>query len=244
MDALTTTLGRVTLKNPLIAGAAEHLIDAAGVRRALQTGVGRRRGQVHQRDAGRPRSASARRILRARRRVARSRRGARRRRPTRPSPAVPDCIPSRSKPGSSRRRELDREAKTLDSYAVASLILAELDPALRMARADRGGRHSHSRAQYRHALCDPSARRGRDRARARSRSRDRHRGSRSGFDTAMGKDHRPERARARPCRRGLRERRRRGGHGRPPPWLHSRREHARPGVGHDAWASAAAGTCP
>ena len=43
MDVLTATLGRVTLKNPLIAGAAEHLIDAEGVRRALQTGVGRER---------------------------------------------------------------------------------------------------------------------------------------------------------------------------------------------------------
>ena len=40
MKKLTTTLGRVTLKIPLIAGAAEHMIDATGVRRALTTGVG------------------------------------------------------------------------------------------------------------------------------------------------------------------------------------------------------------
>ena len=39
-DRLTTTVGRVTLKNPLIAGSAEHMIDAEGVRRALQSGAG------------------------------------------------------------------------------------------------------------------------------------------------------------------------------------------------------------
>ena len=33
---LTTRVGSLTLKNPLIAAAAEHLIDEAGVRRALQ----------------------------------------------------------------------------------------------------------------------------------------------------------------------------------------------------------------
>ena len=40
MTALTTTLGKITLKNPLIAGSAEHLIEADGVRRALKAGVG------------------------------------------------------------------------------------------------------------------------------------------------------------------------------------------------------------
>src|SRR5688572_20098660 len=40
MISLTTTLGRVTLKNPLIAGSAEHLIEADGIRRALKAGVG------------------------------------------------------------------------------------------------------------------------------------------------------------------------------------------------------------
>jgi len=37
---LTTRIGAVTLKNPLIAAAAEHLIDEAGVRRAIAAGVG------------------------------------------------------------------------------------------------------------------------------------------------------------------------------------------------------------
>ena len=39
-ERLTTSIGAITLKNPLIAAAAEHLIDADGVRRALAAGVG------------------------------------------------------------------------------------------------------------------------------------------------------------------------------------------------------------
>ena len=37
---LETTIGRVALKNPLIAGPADHLIDEEGARRELSTGVG------------------------------------------------------------------------------------------------------------------------------------------------------------------------------------------------------------
>jgi len=36
---LETMVGPTRLKNPVIAGAAEHLIDAEGVRRALRAGV-------------------------------------------------------------------------------------------------------------------------------------------------------------------------------------------------------------
>ena len=39
-SVLRTTIGRVELKNPLIAGFAEHLKMADGVRRALKAGVG------------------------------------------------------------------------------------------------------------------------------------------------------------------------------------------------------------
>jgi dihydroorotate dehydrogenase (NAD+) catalytic subunit len=39
-DRLRTKVGAVELKNPLIAAAAEHLIDAGGARRALVAGVG------------------------------------------------------------------------------------------------------------------------------------------------------------------------------------------------------------
>ena len=36
----SVSLGRVRLKNPVIAGSAEHLIEAAGIRRAIESGVG------------------------------------------------------------------------------------------------------------------------------------------------------------------------------------------------------------
>ena len=36
----SVTLGTVTLKNPVIAGPAEHVLEAAGVRRAIESGVG------------------------------------------------------------------------------------------------------------------------------------------------------------------------------------------------------------
>src|ERR1051326_2003066 len=37
---MKTLIGRIELKNPLIAGSGEHLIEAEGIRRALQAGVG------------------------------------------------------------------------------------------------------------------------------------------------------------------------------------------------------------
>ena len=37
---LNTSVGRVELKNPLVAGSAEHLIEPEGIRRALRAGVG------------------------------------------------------------------------------------------------------------------------------------------------------------------------------------------------------------
>src|SRR3954468_1340667 len=40
MADLVTQVGRTTLRNPVIAGPADHLIDNEGVRRALKTGVG------------------------------------------------------------------------------------------------------------------------------------------------------------------------------------------------------------
>ena len=36
----SVTLGTVTLKNPVIAGPAEHVIEAAGIQRAIESGVG------------------------------------------------------------------------------------------------------------------------------------------------------------------------------------------------------------
>ena len=134
MDALTTTLGRVTLKNPLIAGAAEHLIDAAGVRRALQAGVGAVVVKsINETQAGRDQLQRAEYcVLDGEwREVAWG--------PQAPGQAIIACRsglhPLLFEAWLDQTSELDREARHLDSYAVASLILADLDPALRMARA-------------------------------------------------------------------------------------------------------------
>jgi dihydroorotate dehydrogenase (NAD+) catalytic subunit len=134
MDVLSTTFGRLTLKNPLIAGAAEHLIDAAGVRRALQAGVGAVVVKsTNETQAGRDQLQRAEYCVLD---------GEWREAPWGPQAPAQATIACRSglhplsfEAWLEQTAELDREAKSLDSYAVASLILAELDPALRMARA-------------------------------------------------------------------------------------------------------------
>jgi dihydroorotate dehydrogenase (NAD+) catalytic subunit len=130
---LTTSVGRVELKNPLIAGSAEHMIDADGVRRALKQGVGavvvkstnESPAARHQLQCAEymilddhwralPWNADA------------------------PAGAFVACRSGLSPMPFGAWLEqtamLDREASSCDSYAVASLILAELDPAIAMAR--------------------------------------------------------------------------------------------------------------
>jgi dihydroorotate dehydrogenase (NAD+) catalytic subunit len=134
MSVLATTVGRVTLKNPLIAGAAEHLIDAAGVRRALQAGVGAVVVKsINETQAGRDQlqRAEYRALDGEWREVPWG--------PQAPAQAIIACrsglTPLAFDAWLEQNAQLDREAKREDSYAVASLILAELEPALRMARA-------------------------------------------------------------------------------------------------------------
>ena len=62
-------------------------------------------------------------------------------------------------------------------------------------------------------------------------------------DPAVGQDHRPERARARARRGGVRGRRRGGGHGRPPARACSRRRDASSRCSAPRSASAGSGTC-
>jgi dihydroorotate dehydrogenase (NAD+) catalytic subunit len=133
-DRLRTKIGTVELKNPLIAAAAEHLIDAEGVRRALAAGVGAvvvkstnesqaARDQLQRAeymvldDAWRPVPWG----------------------PQAPSSATIACrsglTPQSFDAWLEQTVALDREAKAHDAYAVASLILAALDPAIEMARA-------------------------------------------------------------------------------------------------------------
>jgi len=133
MTDLSTTVGRVKLKNPLIAGSAEHLIDAEGVRRALKAGVGAVVVKsVNESQAARDQLQRAEYMLLDDK--------------WNQIPWGEDAPPSafiacRSglTPQSfdawlEQTVALDREAKTYDSYAVASIILADLDEAVRMAR--------------------------------------------------------------------------------------------------------------
>jgi dihydroorotate dehydrogenase (NAD+) catalytic subunit len=129
-----TSVGRVALKNPLIAGSAEHMTDADGVRRALKTGAGavvvkstnESQAARHQLQCAEytildehwrplPWNAQA------------------------PAGAFVACrsglSPMPFEAWLEQTALLDREAKSCDSYAVASLILAELEPALAMAKA-------------------------------------------------------------------------------------------------------------
>lgn len=130
---LATKIGRTELKNPLIAGAAEHLIEADGVRRALRTGV----AAVVVKSTNESQVARDQ-LQRAEYMVLDEN--------WRPVPWGPGAPPSafvacRSgltpKPFDAWLDEtaaLDREARAYDAYAVASLIVAELAPTLRMAK--------------------------------------------------------------------------------------------------------------
>ena len=133
-DRLRTSVGTVELKNPLIAAAAEHVIDAEGVRRALAAGV----GAVVVKSTNESQAARDQ-LQRAEYMVLDE--------AWRPVPWGPQAPPSATiacrsglTPQSfdawlEQTVALDREAKTHDAYAVASLILAALDPAIEMARA-------------------------------------------------------------------------------------------------------------
>jgi dihydroorotate dehydrogenase (NAD+) catalytic subunit len=131
--SLSTTIGTITLKNPLIAAPGEHLINPDGVRRALRAGV----GAVVVKSTNESQAAKDQ-LQRAEylaldehwRPTAWGRDAA--------SAATIACrsglSPLSFDAWLEQAAALDREAQTYDSYAVASLILAELEPALEMAR--------------------------------------------------------------------------------------------------------------
>lgn len=133
MSTLQTTIGRVTLKNPLIAGAAEHLIEAGGIRQALKAGVGAAVVKsVNESEAARDQLQRAEYMLLDERwnRIPWT--------PDAPASAFIACrsglTPQSFDAWLEQTVQMDREARTYDAYAVASLILAELGPALAMAR--------------------------------------------------------------------------------------------------------------
>ena len=130
---MATRVGAVTLKNPLIAAAAEHLIEEAGVRRALRAGVGAVVVKsVNEREAAKDQLQRAEfAVLDAEWRPL----------PWNASAPMSATIATRSglTPQAfdawlAQTAQLDREAAKQDSYAVASLILSDLDEACRMAR--------------------------------------------------------------------------------------------------------------
>ena len=130
---MTTRVGAVTLKNPLIAAAAEHLIEEGGVRRALRTGAGAVVVKsVNEREAAKDQ------LQRAEYAVLDEH--------WRPVPwnaAAPMSATVATRSGLTpqsfdawleQTARLDREAAKSDSYAVASVILSDLDEACRMAK--------------------------------------------------------------------------------------------------------------
>ncbi|HMK81462.1 MAG TPA: hypothetical protein VK438_17535 [Xanthobacteraceae bacterium] len=130
---MTTRIGAVTLKNPLIAAAAEHLIEEAGVRRALSAGVGAVVVKsVNEREAAKDQLQRAEyAVLDAQWRPLAWNASA-------PMSATIACrsglTPQSFEAWLEQTARLDRAAAKSDSYAVASLILSDLDEACRMAR--------------------------------------------------------------------------------------------------------------
>jgi dihydroorotate dehydrogenase len=130
---LTTRIGALTLKNPLIAAAAEHLIDEAGVRRALSAGAGAVVVKsINEREGGKDQLQRAEYAVLDEmwRPVAWD--------ASAPMSATIACrsglTPQSFDAWLEQTARLDREAARSDSYAVASLILSDLGEACRMAK--------------------------------------------------------------------------------------------------------------
>src|ERR1700752_828815 len=133
MTSLTTTLGRVTLKNPLIAGSAEHLIEVDGIRRALKAGVGAVIVKsVNESDAARDQ------LQRAEYLLLDEHWNPVEWGPNAPASAFVACrsglTPQSFEQWLEQTVQMDREARAAESYAVPSVIFADLDATVRMAR--------------------------------------------------------------------------------------------------------------
>lgn len=133
MSRLAVSLGAIRLKNPVIAGSAEHLIDEGGIRRALAAGA----GAVVVKSINE--SAAARDQLQRAEYLALDQDW----RPvawdaTAPRQAFIACrsglTPQPFEAWLDQTARLDREARGQDAYVVASLILSGLDALLAMAR--------------------------------------------------------------------------------------------------------------
>lgn len=130
---LSVTLGEVRLKNPVIAGPAEHLVHSGGVMRAIEAGVGavvvKSTNEVESTKDQLERSEYT--LLDEYWREVPWTRDA-------PRSATLACRSGLSPLPFDQWLEntsrLDREAQKYDSYAVASLVLGQIEPAIEMAR--------------------------------------------------------------------------------------------------------------
>jgi dihydroorotate dehydrogenase (NAD+) catalytic subunit len=133
MTDLVTRVGRTELRNPVIAGPADHFIDEDGVRRALKTGV----GAVVLKSVNETQNAKDQ--LESAEYLALDEHWA----PVQWGPDAPRAttIANRTGLGPASFAQwldsairLDREARVQDTLAVASIIFADMDHALDMAR--------------------------------------------------------------------------------------------------------------
>lgn len=133
MTRLNVNVGRTALKNPLIAAAGEHLIEADGVRRALRAGVGAVVVKsTNEMERGKDQLQRAEYMLLD---------DAWREIPwTKDAPSTAffatrsGLSPLSFEAWLEQAVMLDREARDYDSYAIASLIVADLDKAVAMAK--------------------------------------------------------------------------------------------------------------
>ena len=133
MSKSEISVGRTVLKNPLIAGSAEHLIEAGGVRRALRAGVGAVVVKsTNESERGRDQLQRAEYMLLddAWREIPWT--------PDAPATAFIACrsglTPQSFEAWLEQTAQLDREAKASDAYAIASLIVADLAQTVAMAK--------------------------------------------------------------------------------------------------------------
>lgn len=127
------SVGKIVLKSPLIAGSAEHLIEAGGVRRALHAGAAAVVVKsVNELERGRDQLQRAEYMLLDDewREIPWT--------PDAPSTAFIACrsglTPQSFEAWLDQTAQLDREAKASDAYAIASFIVADLAQTVAMAK--------------------------------------------------------------------------------------------------------------
>jgi dihydroorotate dehydrogenase (NAD+) catalytic subunit len=133
MTRLGVTVGRTALKNPLIAGSAEHMIEAVGVFGALRAGVGAVVVKsINEMERGKDQLQRAEYMLLDDqwREIPWT--------PQAPPTAFIACrsglTPQSFDAWLEQAARLDREARAMDAYAIASLIVADLDKTVAMAK--------------------------------------------------------------------------------------------------------------